>query len=372
MNRTKWINTTILVLSLLTIGVSVTYMTRLSRKVADEEQQRIAIWAEATQRLIQAEDNEDIDFYSSIIAGNTSIPVYMVDSDGRVILTRNVTRPVDDPTQLHGPIEMEIQDGENRIVQYIYYDDSVLIWNLRYFPYMVFILIAVFVAIGIALILSQNKAEQNYVWVGLSKETAHQLGTPISSLNGWQALLESKYPEDSMLPEMRKDIERLHMIADRFSKVGSAPELREQDLGEQIEQTVRYMQTRVGRRTELTYRCEAERAMAAISAPLFSWVLENLIKNAVDAGATEIGVSLTEQDGAYCIDVADNGKGIAGNPSRIFQPGYTTKKRGWGLGLSLAKRIVEEYHHGRLFVLSTQVANDSQTETGTTLRIKIL
>lgn len=367
MNKNRWINTLVGLLSLLVVTGCVTYMTYLSQEVAEQEQQRVAIWAEATQRLIQANEDDDIEFYSEIIEQNTSIPVYMVDSTGQVILSRNVKKAVSDPTTLHGPIEVHIDEGDGRQnIQRIYYDESDLIWKLRFFPYIMVFLILVFVASLIALIRAQLQAEQNHVWVGLSKETAHQLGTPISSLNGWITLLASHHPNDSMLPEMQKDIDRLKTIAERFSKVGSEPELKETDLRQLVQESVEYMQLRVGRRVDIRYQADVVSALSAASAPLMGWVLENLIKNAVDAGATQIDIHLHTQDRLYIIDIQDNGRGIEGRrPNRVFAPGYTTKQRGWGLGLSLAKRIIEQYHKGRLTILSTKAG------VGTTFRIEI-
>lgn len=359
-------STAILTICLLIVAGIVVYMTHLSREVAREEAQRVAIWAEATERMIQAGDDEDIDFYTEILEQNTSIPVYMVDSAGNILLSRNVSHPVADPRSLSGPIEVRIPTDSEDIVQYIYYDESTLLVQLRYFPYVLAFLIITFVAIAIVLIMTQLKAEQNRVWVGLSKETAHQLGTPISSLNGWQELLEMKYPDDTMIPEMRKDISRLTTIADRFGKVGSRPELRDEDIDTVIANTAQYMQTRLGSKIQIEYPrlLSADPLLVKLSDSLFSWVIENLIKNAADAGATSIRLLLTEEGEQLQLDIIDNGHGISGrNPSRVFRPGYTTKRRGWGLGLSLAKRIVEEYHGGRLLIQSTAPG------VGTTFRI---
>lgn len=358
MSKSKVISILILSVSLLIVVISIVYMYHLSQLMALEEQKRVHIWADATEQFILAGPDDDIDFYTQIIEDNTSIPVYMVDSAGQILLSRNVDRPVADPTLLHGPIEVRVEDQ----VQYIYYDDSSLLSQLRYFPYVQLALIVIFLLITMYLVYVQQRSEQDKVWVGLTKETAHQLGTPISSLNAWQELLESKYPEDEMIPEMRHDIDRLRMVADRFGKVGSVPELTMEPLDQLVEKTTRYMRQRMGRR--ITLDCTTVPAHAMLSASLFSWVLENLIKNAVDASATSISITLTEEGNVYQIDIADNGKGIAGrHPQRVFAPGYTTKKRGWGLGLSLAKRIVEDYHRGHLLLQQTEPG------VGTTFRI---
>lgn len=363
-------NTLLTILLLAIVLLSSIYLRHLARQMEHEESQRVAIWAEATERFILAEEDEDIDFYTSIIEQNTSIPVYMTDTVGNILLSRNVKRQARDVTSLHGPILVNIND---QITQYIYYDDSNLLTQLKYFPWVLAALILVFF-ITIAIVLhTAQQAEKNYLWAGLSKETAHQLGTPISSLNAWSELLSANYPNDEMIPEMKKDIDRLHVIADRFSKIGSMPELKEENLDTVIQNSVSYFRTRLGKRIHIEYNASTS-SLVQLSAPLFSWVLENLMKNAVDAGATDINITLTEEGESYQIDIHDNGKGISGTHiNRVFEAGYTTKQRGWGLGLSLAKRIVERYHHGKLFILSTtqQDAEHPNSPHGTTFRILI-
>lgn len=350
----------IIFVSLLTMLGAVVYFQHLSRQVAEEEQERMAIWAEATERLILADETEDIDFYSTIIERNTSIPVYMTDSTGEVLLCRNVTHPKN-PTSLHGPIEVQI-DEDN--IQYLYYDDSRLLHELRYYPMVMLAIITVFVIILILIVYTEQRAEQNRVWIGLCKETAHQLGTPISSLNAWMELLQSSYPDDKMLPELKKDIARLENISNRFGKVGSEPELHRAELDKIVDETVLYMQNRLGNRIQVLFDTEAANCTTMLCEPLFSWVLENLIKNAADASATEIHLQLREDGNKLLLDVHDNGKGIR-EPRKIFTPGYTTKKRGWGLGLSLARRIIEQYHNGSIVLLETG------PEKGSTFRISL-
>lgn len=363
--------TIILILSLLTLGLAVVYMEHLGHKMAEEESQRVAIWAEATERFIQAGEEEDVDFYSTIMERNTSIPVYMIDSMGNILLSRNVTKPAKDIKQLHGPIEVRISDDN---IQYIYYDDSFLLTELRFLPWVVIAIIFVVLIVTSLFIYSQQKSEQNRVWAGLSKETAHQLGTPISSLNGWIELLQSNYPNDTMIPEIKKDIVRLHTIADRFSKVGSEPELKDENLNEVIRTTTTYMATRFGKRVNINHPIPSSQDAyhCQLCSPLFSWVLENLLRNAVDASATQIQVLLTDEGERFQIDITDNGRGIPGKiQSQIFSPGFTTKQRGWGLGLSLAKRIIEQYHHGELMLLTSTSENPAQPDSkhGTTFRI---
>ncbi|MCQ2331324.1 MAG: ATP-binding protein, partial [Paludibacteraceae bacterium] len=337
-------------------------------QLRNEEQNRVEIWADATHRLITADDTEDLSFYLSIIEANTTIPVYMVDSAGHILDTRNVKKPVDDPRELNGPIELRISDD---IVQYIYYDESTLLTRLKFFPYIEFGIIFLFVLIAVVTLFTAQRSEQDRVWVGLSKETAHQLGTPISSLNAWQELLQTKYPEDELIPEMQRDLERLQVIAERFSKVGSEPELKPAELNKVVEQTVNYMRTRVSNKVTINMvHCAFTGVLGStivnLNNPLFSWVLENLIKNALDAmeGKGTITIAMEQEDENIYLDITDTGHGIDRRMFRaIFQPGYTSKKRGWGLGLSLSKRIIEDYHGGKLFVKSSEIG------VGTTFRI---
>ena len=366
--------TAIFVVLMLIVVASVLYTNNLAHQLALEEQERVQVWAQATEKLILASPDEDIDFYTTIIERNTTIPVYMVDSAGQLLYTRNVRKPVDDPTTLNGPIEIRFTDEVgNDIVQRIYYDESRYITLLRYIPYLQFSLILVFIILGVFALTSAQRNEQNRVWVGLSKETAHQLGTPISSLNGWQSLLEARYPEDELIPQMRTDIDRLQTIADRFSKVGSEPELEQMPLIPVLKEAMAYMRTRVSNKVQINFSAgqlnqlpsrsiDENSILVMLNKPLFEWVIENLIKNAIDAmdGKGEINFILYEKENSVMLDVSDTGKGIDRRTQRrIFQPGFTTKKRGWGLGLSLSKRIVEDYHRGKLFLKESQVGKGS-------------
>ena len=362
------IGSLIVIVALLIVLASVLYTNHLASQLRNEEQNRVEIWADATRRLITADDTEDLSFYLSIIEANTTIPVYMVDSAGRILDTRNVKKPVDDPRELNGPIELRISDD---IVQYIYYDESTLLMRLKFFPYIEFGIIFLFVLIAVVTLFTAQRSEQDRVWVGLSKETAHQLGTPISSLNAWQELLQTKYPEDELIPEMQRDLERLQVIAERFSKVGSEPELKPAELNTVVEQTVAYMRTRVSNKVTINMvHCAFTGVLGStivnLNNPLFSWVLENLIKNALDAmeGKGTITIAMEQENENIYLDITDTGHGIDRRMFRaIFQPGYTSKKRGWGLGLSLSKRIIEDYHGGKLFVKSSEIG------VGTTFRI---
>lgn len=368
MNNSRLIAVLTLVLSLAVVGISVWYTSTLSRRLAVEEQKRVETWVEATQRMIDAPVDGDISFEMTVIEGNTTIPVYMVDGEGTILDCRNVTDTIDDARTLNGSILLHLPDGST---QYIYYDQSTLLHRLHYVPYVQFALILIFVLVSVVMIITTTRSEQNRVWAGLSKETAHQLGTPISSLNAWQQILRDKYPDDELIPMIERDIARLSMIADRFSKVGSSPDLTSTPLEPMLEEAVSYMRTRISNKVQIV-TCWANAAEAPtlveMSAPLMAWVIENLIKNAVDAmeGRGIITIATRPVDDMVEITVTDTGKGMDSRTRRrVFQPGFTTKSRGWGLGLTLCKRIVEDYHRGHLFVQQTRVG------VGTTFAIHL-
>ena len=250
----------------------------------------------------------------------------------------------------------------------VYYQDSLMLTRLSVYPYVQLGVVLIFVLVAIFALLSSKKAEQNKVWVGLSKETAHQLGTPISSLMAWTELLKSAYPSDNLIPCMTEDVARLQMIANRFSKIGSAPEMEQVDLGKLLKEVTEYMARRTSNKVEIITHLPENAIIIPLNASLFGWVIENLCKNAIDAmdGVGKITVSVIESATRWYIDVEDTGKGIIKSKHQtIFTPGYTTKKRGWGLGLSLARRIVEEYHSGRIFV------KQSELNKGTVFRIEL-
>lgn len=368
MNNSRLIAIVTLVLSLGVVGISVWYTSALSSRLAVEEQKRVETWVEATQHLIDAPVDEDISFEMTVIEGNTTVPVYMVDGEGHLLDCRNVRDTAEDARVLNGPIELHLPDGST---QYIYYDESTLLHQLHYVPYVQFALILIFVLVAVVMIITTLRSEQNRVWAGLSKETAHQLGTPISSLNAWQQILSDKYPEDELIPMMERDISRLSMIADRFSKVGSTPELTPTPLEPMLDDAVAYMRSRLSNKVQIfTYWAQNADAPTSVemSAPLMAWVIENLMKNAVDAmeGRGSITISTRPVDDWVEITVTDTGKGMdARTRRRVFQPGFTTKSRGWGLGLTLCKRIVEQYHRGQLFIQQTRVG------VGTTFAIRL-
>lgn len=345
------------------VAISVLFTNNLARSLQEEEQKNMAIWADATRQLIYADNDADIDFVSSIIEKNTTIPVYICDAEGKVLASRNVPEGKNGVGK-HGPIELKIDESTT---QYIYWDDSSLLTNLRYVPYAQFALIFIFIAIAVLMMLTAQRSEQNRLWVGLSKETAHQLGTPISSLNAWQELLADTYPTDPYVPQMKRDIDRLQMIAERFQKIGSEPELQKGDVVPVLKEAVTYMRARISAHVTIDDTCLKEvRCIVLINAPLMQWVIENLLKNAVDAitGKGTITIQLLENEHEVMIDIEDTGKGIDYTTQRrIFEPGFTSKDRGWGLGLPLAKRIVEQYHGGKLLL------KHSQPGVGTTFRI---
>ena len=354
-----------MVIAMFIVAISVLFTNNLARSLQEEEQKNMAVWADATQQLIIAEDDADIDFVSSIIEKNTTIPVYICDADGTVIASRNVPDGKREAGK-HGPIKLAIDESTT---QYIYWDDSRLLTRLRYVPYAQFSLIFIFIAIAVITMLTGQRSEENRLWVGLSKETAHQLGTPISSLNAWQQLLADKYPEDEFVPQMKRDIDRLQMIADRFQKIGSEPDLQETDLIPVVEDAVAYMRARVSSRITIDDTClQGVQRIVLLNAPLLKWVIENLMKNAVDAisGKGTISFQIHENEHDVILDVTDTGKGIDKKTQRrIFEPSFTSKDRGWGLGLPLAKRIIEQYHGGKLLL------KQSQLGIGTTFRIML-
>lgn len=366
----RQIGTTVLVIAMIIVAISVLFTNNLARTLQDEEKKNMSIWADATRQLILADNDADIDFVSSIIEKNTTIPVYICDENGKVLASRNVEgssapQILKSSNQTHhGPIELKIDESTT---QYIYWDDSSLLTKLRYVPYAQFALILIFITISVFVMTTAQRSEQNRLWVGLSKETAHQLGTPISSLNAWQQLLADQYPNDEYVPQMKRDIDRLQMIADRFQKIGSEPALQAENIIPVLQNAVAYMRARISNRVTIDDSClsNVERVVM-LNAPLLQWVVENLLKNAVDAisGNGSIVFQLHENEHDVMIDITDTGKGIdAKTQRRIFEPGFTSKERGWGLGLPLAKRIVEQYHGGKLLLKS------SQTGVGTTFRI---
>ena len=351
----------------------------LVRDLAIEERNRMEVWAEAMRSLSTAEENTDLNLVLKVINENNTIPVIVTDDQGNVQTFRNVeidASNYEDSMAVAAQMaekmrasgrDIKISLGSDAGSIHVSYDESVMITRLSFYPYVQLGIVLIFVVIAIFALLTSKKAKQNKVWVGLSKETAHQLGTPISSLMAWTEILRETYPDDDLIPEMDKDVKRLQLIAERFSKIGSIPEPVDTPLAEMLRHVVDYMDRRTSQKVRIIDEFSDCQAHVKVNPSLFEWVLENLCKNAVDA--MEGGGSITIKAVAsprVIIDVTDTGKGIEKkNIKNVFRPGFTTKTRGWGLGLSLAKRIVEEYHHGKIYVLKSEVGK------GTTFRIEV-
>ena len=364
----KWFNNFryvkyILVLVAAIIAVASLFVSnRFVNKLKLEEKNKMQMWASAMGSIINAEVNEDVALEQEILSSNKSIPVVLTDDTGSIIQENNIKIPAnaDSLTVLMERVADMRRKGnvipiymEGVGEQYVCYDDSHILIMLSYYPYIQLCVVLLFLVICLVAVVSSKRAEQNRVWVGLSKETAHQLGTPISSLMAWVEVLKEKYPDDELLPEMGHDVERLQRVAERFSKIGSHPEHTTEDVVAVIETAVEYVKRRSPSKVEYILDFPKRPLLVRMNAPLIEWVVENLCKNAVDAmgGAGIITVTVTHDEQNAYIDVADTGKGISkSNRKMVFEPGFTTKKRGWGLGLSLAKRIMEKYHNGRIFV----------------------
>lgn len=363
------------IIAILSLGVSHVLVQDLSR----EEEKKMEVWAEAMRSLNNASEDTDLNLVLTVINGNNTIPVVVVNNEGDIQTYRNIDIGVKDTLAFlkrevasmrssKQPIRIQLNEADETDFIEICYDESLMLKRLASYPYVQLAVVLVFVLVAIFALLSSKKAEQNRVWVGLSKETAHQLGTPISSLMAWMEILRDKYADDELIPEMSKDVGRLQVIADRFSKIGSMPEPKEENLNEVLERVVAYIEHRASSKVVML-RCFPESpVLVKMNASLFEWVIENLCKNAIDAmnGQGTITLRVSEQEYQVNIDVEDTGKGIAKSKYKtVFAPGFTTKKRGWGLGLSLAKRIVEEYHKGRIYV------RHSELNKGTIFRIEL-
>ena len=379
-NRIKQIKIVLVVMAVVIALLSLGVSHYLVRDLSHEEEQKMEVWAEAMRTLNEATEETDLNLVLTVINGNNTIPVIVVDKDGAVQTFRNVEIPVSVDTLAF--LETMAQDmigskepirillDENNVNDYIEicYDESLLLKRLASYPYVQLGVVLIFVVVAIFALLSSKKAEQNKVWVGLSKETAHQLGTPISSLMAWTEILRDKYADDELIPEMSKDVNRLQIIAERFSKIGSMPEPKEESLNEVLGRVVDYVERRTSNKVQIVRNIPSDNIVVRINASLFEWVIENLCKNSIDAmdGQGMITLSVQETDKKVLIDVEDTGKGISKSHYKsVFTPGFTTKKRGWGLGLSLAKRIVEEYHRGRIYVKT------SELNKGTIFRIEL-
>lgn len=388
-----------LAVSAVAVIVFLLMSNNLVKELGQQERERMNIWAQATERLAKADVDSDFEFLLAIIQQNNSIPVLVADEDFNITDFRNFRLPEQEQeenptfeelsprnrtfliarlksaggdTPLHtmaqvNPHFIEVEIYANTY-QYIYYEDSVLLRRLSLYPYIQLVVMLILAVIIYLAVVYTKRAEQNRVWVGLSKETAHQLGTPISSLMAWTDFLDASGIDKEVTAEIDKDVRRLSVIADRFSKIGSVPELQLEYLNETVARSLDYMRSRISGRVEVTMHLSDDDHGVWLSRPLFEWVMENLTKNAVDAmeGSGRLDITTGADKDKVWIEVRDTGKGIARkNFKTVFNPGYTTKKRGWGLGLTLVKRIIEEYHGGRIFV------KESEPGRGTTFRIEI-
>ena len=372
-----------LVVAAILIAVASLLVSRsLTRDLSEQEKSKMQVWAEAMKSLSAADENTDLSLVLKVLDENHTIPVVVLDNEGVVTEIRNIeikARNAKD-SLLYVTSQGQQMKASGQIIRIalsknhkdyidVCYDESLMLKRIAIYPYVQLGVVMLFVIVAIFALLTSKRAEQNKVWVGLSKETAHQLGTPISSLMAWTTILKETYPEDELLPEMDKDVKRLQLIADRFSKIGSVPETVPSSLNDVLRHVVDYMDCRTSKKIKMKTELPADDIIINLNASLFEWVIENLCKNAVDAMGGKLGsitLRLEETDKRAIVEVIDTGKGIKKKDIRnVFRPGFTTKERGWGLGLSLAKRIVEEYHHGKIYVKSSEVGK------GTTFRIEL-
>lgn len=372
-----------LVVAAILIAVASLLVSRsLTRDLSEQEKNKMQVWAEAMKSLSAADENTDLSLVLKVLDENHTIPVVVLDNEGIVTEFRNIeikARNAKD-SLLYVTSQGQQMKASGQVIRIalsknhkdyidVCYDESLMLKRIAIYPYVQLGVVMLFVIVAIFALLTSKRAEQNKVWVGLSKETAHQLGTPISSLMAWTTILRETYPEYELLPEMDKDVKRLQLIADRFSKIGSIPEPVPSSLNDVLRHVVDYMDRRTSKKIEMRTELPADDIIINLNASLFEWVIENLCKNAVDAMGGKLGsitLRLEETDKRAIVEVSDTGKGIKKKDIRnVFRPGFTTKARGWGLGLSLAKRIVEEYHHGKIYVKNSEVGK------GTTFRIEL-
>ena len=393
-NKQRWK----LVLSLLAIIISVASLfitSRLVKELKNEERKKIETWAQATKQLVSASSQGDFSLAIKVISENTNIPVILVDECDSILETRNIKFFTKNDSLIlsdykkikYGAIKnsndslivtkakklqnkyrsflisslKDMRDGDDKPIeinfigdkQWIYYSDSELLNNLRYYPIYQLFFITIFILIGYMVFSSARKSEQNQVWAGMAKETAHQIGTPLTSLMGWIEILKSKKVDSNYLIEIEKDIDRLNIISERFNKIGSKPILLKTNLTKLTRDSLDYLMTRVSDRVNIEFKFPKKQLYCKINKQLYSWTIENIIKNSIDAikGDGDILVKLSEQKNVIVLTITDNGTGIKKSQfKKIFNPGFTSKKRGWGLGLSLSKRIIEDYHSGKIFV----------------------
>jgi len=361
-----------LLLFAVVIGVgSLVYTENLVSRLKIEERENVALWAEATRLISLPEMNQNLEFLYSIIENNKTIPVILTDEADSIISAGNFNEErMDDRAFLNKNLlkmkeknEPIIINLENSHFNRIYYKDSIILTMLIYYPYIQLSIIILFILVSYLAFRSSRKADQNQVWVGMSKETAHQLGTPTSSLAGWIEIMQHKYPEISITKELSRDVERLEKVTERFSRIGSKPALVNDNISETVSRTFDYLKSRTSSKVRFIIAFDLNKeVLIPVNTALIEWVIENVAKNAIDSmeGSGVLTAGISETETHALIDISDTGKGIPKSLfKKIFNPGFTTKQRGWGLGLSLARRIVEEYHHGRIFVRSSEVGKGS-------------
>ncbi len=381
-DRIRQVKIILVIVAIVIAVVSLVASNILTKDLAREERSKMEVWAEAMRALSQADENTDLALVLKVLNENNTIPVVVLDNVGNVTDFRNVAinaKNYKDSLQYISAIakrlkankqdiRIQLSDAKNEYID-VCYDESLLLRRLSWYPYVQMSVVLLFVCLALFALLTLKRAEQNRVWVGLSKETAHQLGSPISSLMAWMEIMKESYPDDLLLPEMENDVKRLQLVADRFSKIGSQPTLEATDLMAVLRRVMAYMQSRTSHTVVMTLHESNEKVMANLNVSLFEWVIENLCKNAVDAmeGCNgRIDICVSESERTIIIDLTDTGKGIRKKDLKnVFRPGFTTKKRGWGLGLSLTQRIVEDYHRGKIFIKHSEVGQ------GTTFRITL-
>ena len=377
--KVKRISKRLLLLSAFIIGTAILWYTNnLVDDLRREERTKVNIWANATKQTTDIDNlDEDISFVFEVINHNKTIPVILVDDNGSILYHKNfpskkaknidyLKSQLEIMKESHEPIVFEYADGK---YNKIYYKDSILLTRLKIFPYVILVVISLFIVTGYFAFSNSRKSEQNKVWAGMARETAHQIGTPLSSLMGWVTLLHDQGGNEEVVSEMNKDISRLQIITERFSKIGSQPELKNQDVNTIVQRSFYYMKDRSSSKINFKLDVSDHAIFSFLNTQLFGWVIENIMRNAIDAlqGKGEIKVEVKDHSKNVIIDISDNGKGIKSSQLKtVFEPGYTTKIRGWGLGLSLVKRIVEDYHKGQVYILHSELGK------GSTFRISLL
>lgn len=377
----QWLNwrTLLAIIAILIVSGTIFYSNYLAKKIAKEEKQKVELWVEAQRTILNSMPESNINLASRVSTENDDIPI--IETNERDSITNNflnldTARVSRDPgylgeklaefKQLHSPIVMVISE-KPYVANHYYYGESRLQQEVRYYPIIQLFIVGLFIIVTVVAQRSRYQNTQNQVWAGLAKETAHQLGTPVTSLEGWIEVLRDTPGNEKILPEIEKDVNRLKLISDRFGKIGSIPKLEEMNIVEQVSNMISYIKKRASGKVKFEFDTGGETTIPAmISPPLFDWVVENLLKNALDAmdGKGSIKVTLTDEAASIIMDIADSGKGIhKSHLSKVFKPGFTTKKRGWGLGLTLTQRIIEQYHRGKIFVKSSELG------VGTTFRV---